>query len=238
MGGILKECPRCTLSPQEAGAVGVIVVNTVDDGGLIGMAKDGTKQKPSIPTVMVSRTTGALLLRAIRENANGQMAMTATLMYEPFEPLEQEDEAGSSSGGDSESEVGCTAENGVGSLEEPTGRSVAEGDGLGGQRTDNVAEGETSEPSVESPLSTDADSSRSVEERKDGGDNSAKGQASGVEGQCPSEPPKEPDQQQGGRQEGEQPAHTQLPQPRLDMLVPTSSHPFVVANMLQRWVTQ
>ena len=32
------------------------------------------------------------------------------------------------------------------------------------------------------------------------------------------------------------PEPPQPPQPRLDMLVPTSSHPFVVANMIQRRV--
>ncbi|GAX82662.1 hypothetical protein CEUSTIGMA_g10088.t1 [Chlamydomonas eustigma] len=72
------------LNMQAAGAVGVIVINgALDDGGAYSMSKDSTNRNPSIPSVLISRASGQLLLRSLLQNANSKIHIWASLIAAP-----------------------------------------------------------------------------------------------------------------------------------------------------------
>ena len=244
--------------------MGIIVVNTDDPGGLMGMSADGTQRKPAIPTVMVSRESGVLLLRAIRENAHSRRELTAALSYEPPLPVRRKDKQqapSSSADGSPEEKQQAPGSGADGSpvsrdiaaapeacgatdsgISEPSG-SLGSGAQEGGMEQVGASSPleETDQADTCSDIAGPKDSASigeslspppgdgapgvAAESGKSDGSTGPKGDAeAGAEAQCvPEAAPSIPEP-------------PQPPQPRLDMLVPTSSHPFVVANMIQRRV--
>uniref|UniRef100_A0A061R9P2 alpha-1,2-Mannosidase n=2 Tax=Tetraselmis sp. GSL018 TaxID=582737 RepID=A0A061R9P2_9CHLO len=56
---------------QDAGAIAVIVVNVLSDGEVLAMGDDGSKTRPDVPAVMITKEAGEALRRSIQEAWKG-----------------------------------------------------------------------------------------------------------------------------------------------------------------------
>jgi len=181
------------------------------------MVKDGTNRDPGIPTVMVPNAYGTLLLRAIRDHSHGQGAITANLLLQPRS-------AHVESAHDAEDQT--TARHGGKLSTTPKGADGKESKVLPAATTSGKEKRtEVSEPSMESGSECGAAGDQHGENQR--AQVSAKAKGGAVARQSSSDA--EQKQQHHGP-----PSRKEVPQPRLDLLVPTSSNAFVVANILLR----
>lgn len=212
-----------TLAAQDAGAVGVVVVNNARDaGGTIVMSDVSGGAVPQIPAVLVSHASGRLLQQALRRQAGSPRRLVAGLaLLPPGSGPRRMAEAGSGAGAE---RAGAGERAGREGLESGrdvrTAESGQSGEGVNTADTTGIADSRQGSSDGTSDSGSSASSSASAQQGR---------QSQEDRGQCRADAASER-RSQGTPASG---TGVQQQQPQIDMLVPPSTHPFLQAQMLQ-----